>query len=176
MWLSDAGEEAVDVLNRAMVYTHKRLDRSLDAAEELDGWRSRMPAEAVQKFEAIKAAELGPHPDERLSGFTILLEEYGFPEWVAVYNALSTCSHLSASGAQRYIRKVSNGWNASQQPFEAEAVFRLQFSFPLLVDAMAAFDSLVVGRPWKGELERIAAEYGAKITYARRKSKEPKTK
>jgi Family of unknown function (DUF5677) len=170
MWLADAGGEAVEVLNRAMAYTHTRLNKSLNSVEELSAWRERMPEEAVRTFESVLSAQLGPHPDERLSGFTTLLEEYGFEGWVPIYNALSTFSHLSLPGAERYVRTSATGWNASQMPFEAEVAPCLEVSFGLLVDAMAAFDTLLVGNPWCEELEQIATEYEATITHAKRRT------
>lgn len=177
MWLADAGEEAVEVLNRSLVYTQNRLNRSLEGVEELAAWREALPEEAVRNFESVISTQLGPHPDERLSSFTALLSEYGFAPWVPIYNSLSGISHLSTVGAQRFVRESPSGWDAQQVPFGPfeYGALCLEIALPVLVDAMAAFDKLLAGRPWRPELERIAEEYEMVITDAKRKTRPAKS-
>lgn len=167
MWLADAGEEAVEVLNRGTVHNNKRLRRAL-ASFENEEWRERLPADAVRNFESILAATLEPHPDQNLLHFVHLLQEYGFAQWVPVYNVLATISHLSNAGAQRYFRQAPEAFTVSQQPLESEIVPCEEFAFGLLADTMAAYDKLLIGRPWTKDLATIAADYEFKITHARR--------
>lgn len=95
IWLADEGEDAVDVLSRRLQGSHDKLladlgDTDLDAA---------FPPEAVQSFRGVLAAQLPPHPDERLSAFRHLLKEYGFEKMIPVYNVISGITHLSLEGA-----------------------------------------------------------------------------
>ena len=174
MWLSDAGQEAVEVLNRGLAYSQDRLHRSLENADELVGWRERFPEEALDVFDRVRSTNLGPHPDAHLlSGFKHLLEAYGFAGWVPIYNVLSVLSHLSLTGAEGYVRTAKGGWNASQTLFEPELAPCVSIAFSLLLDAMAAFDAMLIGRPWRVVLEEIASEYGATITYAKREPNKP---
>ena len=85
MWLADAGEDAVDVLNRRLQGSkHKlRADLELDSISLAD-----FPAEAVRTFMDTLAAQLPPHPDERLSAFRHLLQEYGFEKMIPVYDVI----------------------------------------------------------------------------------------
>ena len=172
MWLSDAGQEAVEVLNRGLAYSQDKLHRSLEHADDLADWRERFPEEALNVFDRVRAADLGAHPDQYLlSGFKHLLEAYGFEGWVPIYNVLSTLSHLQLTAVERYVRTVPGGWSLSQTPLGGELAPCPGMAFSLLLDAMAAFDTLMVDRLWQAQLEDIAAEYGATITYAKRKSK-----
>lgn len=85
MWLAEKGEDAVSVLNRKLKGSHSKLladlgDLDLDAS---------FPPEAVRSFRGVLAAEIPPHPDERLSAFRHLMEEYGFEKMIPMYNVLS---------------------------------------------------------------------------------------
>ena len=85
MWLADAGEDAVDVLNRRLQGSKRKLraDLELDSISLAD-----FPAEAVRTFMDTLAAQLPPHPDERLSAFRHLLQEYGFEKMIPVYDVI----------------------------------------------------------------------------------------
>lgn len=170
LWLADAGDAAVEVLAHGMFFTHTKLDKALRMPENAE-WRGRLPREGVEKFEQVLAEDLEKHPDEYLLIFTRLLEEYGFPQWVPVYNTLSMFSHFSSVGAQRYFRQTGTAWEVSQVPIADEVMPCLYVSLGLLLDAMAAFDTLMLGQPWKVGLEQIAAEYEFTITRATRKTK-----
>lgn len=170
IWLADAGDEAVEVLAHGMLFTHGKLDRSL-RHPDVAPWRDRLPQDAVRNFEDVVSTKLDKHPDECLLSFTHLLEEYGFPEWVPIYNTFSMISHFSSAGAQRYFRQTATGWEVSQMPFQAEVAPCAYMAFGLVLDAMAAFDTLMVGNPWKAELETIAAEYEFTISRPTRKPK-----
>ena len=64
MRLADAGEDAVDVLNRRLQGSKLKLRADL----ELDSISlAHFPAEAFRTFMDTLAAQLPPHPDERLS-------------------------------------------------------------------------------------------------------------
>jgi hypothetical protein len=172
MWLSDAGQEAVEVLNRGLAYSQDKLHRSLEGADELANWRERFPEEALDVFDRVRATDLGPHPDQYLlSGFKHLLEAYGFEDWVPIYNVLSNLAHLQLTAVQRYVQTVPGGWNASQTPIGGELVPCPAMAFSLLLDAMAAFDTLMVDHPLQAQLDDIAGEYRATITYAKRTPK-----
>jgi len=96
MWLADAGEDAIDVLNRRLQGSKRKLraDLELDSISLAD-----FPAEAVRTFLDTLAAQLPSHPDERLSAFRHLLQEYGFEKMIPVYDVISGRTHLSLEGA-----------------------------------------------------------------------------
>jgi len=99
IWLADAGEDAVNVLNRRLQGSRGKLlvdlgDIDLDAA---------FPPEAAQTFRDVLTAQLPPHSDERLSAFRHLLKEYGFEKMIPIYNVISGITHLSLEGAQIYV-------------------------------------------------------------------------
>jgi hypothetical protein len=98
IWLADAGEDAVNVLNRRLQGSHGKLlvdlgDIDLDTA---------FPPEAAQTFRDVLTAQLPPHPNERLSAFRHLLKEYGFEKMIPIYNVISGITHLSLEGARIY--------------------------------------------------------------------------
>ena len=82
IWLADAGEDAVDVPNRGLQYSHGKLLKHLGGiGVDLD---ASFPAEAVQVFRDTMAVQLSPHPDEWLIRFSHLLAEYGFDKVIPV--------------------------------------------------------------------------------------------
>ena len=110
IWLADAGDDAVDVLNRRLQGSHGKLqidlgDTDLDAA---------FPAEAVQAFRDVLAAQIPSHPDERLSAFRHLLTAYGFEKMIPVYNVISGITHLSLEGAQVFFQDKNGAIHLSQ--------------------------------------------------------------
>lgn len=78
IWLADAGEDAVDVMNRKLQGSHGKLFADLGNID-LD---ASFPAEAVQNFRNVLGAQLAPHQDERLSAFSHLMREYGFEKMI----------------------------------------------------------------------------------------------
>jgi hypothetical protein len=167
IWLADAGDDAVEILNRGTLHTHRKLNRALTKIDD-QKWRERLPAEAIRNFESVVATVLEAHPDEYLLNFTRLLEEYGFAEWVSVYNVLAAVSHLSNVGAQRFFTQTPEAFVVAQLPITNEVVPCEEFAFGLLVDTMAAYDKLLAGGPWTAGLAEIATEYDFKITHAKR--------
>lgn len=171
LWLADAREDAVQVLARGMLRNHTTLNRSI-RRPEVEPFLDQIPRGAVEHFEAQLAEDIDKHADERLLGFTHLLEEYGFPVWVPAYNTLSNIAHFTSIGAQRYFRQSPTGWDLSQMPLAPEVAPCVETAFPLLLDAMAAFDRLTTDHPWNEALEQLAAEYECTITVATRRSRQ----
>jgi hypothetical protein len=75
MWLADAGEDAVDVLDRRLQYSKHKLRDDIEQHESIS--MSDFPAEAVRTFMDTLAVRLAPHPDERLAAFRHLLQSTG---------------------------------------------------------------------------------------------------
>ena len=114
IWLADAGEDAVDVLNRGLQYSHGKLLKHLGGiGVDLD---ASFPAEAVQVFRDTMAVQLSPHPDEWLIRFSRLLAEYGFDKVIPVYDVLSGLTHLSLLGAQEFFQAKDDGTHLSLHP------------------------------------------------------------
>ena len=146
IWLADARENAVDVLNRRLQGSQGKLladlgDTDIDAA---------FPPEAVQAFRNVLAAQLPPHPDERLSAFRHLLQEYGFEKMVPVYNVISGITHLSLEGAQAFFQDRNGTIRLSQQPITGEAAPCEVICLGMQFDTMLAYNELLApghGRP-----------------------------
>jgi hypothetical protein len=165
IWLADAGDDAVDVLNRRLQGSHGKLladfgDTDLDAA---------FPADAVQSFRNVLAAQLRPHPDERLSAFSRLLKEYGFENMTPVYDVLSGISHLSLEGAQEFFRDRDGVIRLSQQPLNGEAAPCEVICLGMQFDTMLAYNELLASRPWSADLAAIAKAHDLSAVLATRK-------
>lgn len=172
LWLADAGDDAVEIINRRTIYSHGQLNKAMDNAAGLAGWREKIPPEVVANFEETVATDLGPHADEYLGAFAHLLREYDFPEWIPVYNVLSTISHLSGPGAYRFYVVKPGATLLGQEPLIGEFAPCLDMAFGLVLDAMAAYDrAFLIGSPWAHALAEIAAEYEAEISHAKRRPK-----
>ena len=155
IWLVDAGEDAVDVLNRRLQGSHGKLladlgDTDLDAD---------FPAEAVQAFRDILAALLPPHPDERLSAFRHLLNAYGFEKMIPVYNVISGITHLSLEGAQAFFEDRDGAIHLSQQPRKGESAPCEVICLGMQFDTMLAYNELLTPRPWTADLAAIAKDH-----------------
>lgn len=165
IWLADAGEDAVDVFNRRLQYAQGRLladlgDTDLDAS---------FPAEAVQAFRGTLAAQLPPHPDERLAAFRHLLAAYEFEQVIPVYDVLSGKAHLSLEGAQAFFENRDDAIRLSQQPFSRESLPCEEICLGMLFDTMLAYNKLLRGEPWTAELAAIAEDHGLHAELATRK-------
>jgi hypothetical protein len=158
MWLADAGQDAVDVLNRRLQSSKHKLgaDLDLDSAISLEDF----PAEAVQAFMDTLAAQLPPHPDERLSAFRNLMLEYGFAAMVPVYNVLSGHTHLSLEGAQQFFEGSDDAFHLSQQPIHNELTPCEFVCLNMQFDTMLAYNELLRTRPWTAQLSAIAEDHG----------------
>ncbi len=155
IWLADAGEDAVDVLNRRLQGSHGKLlvdlgDIDLDAT---------FPPEAVQAFRDVLAAQLAPHPDERLSAFRHLLTEYGFEKMIPIYDVISGITHLSLEGAQAFFQDRDGAIHLPQQPLKGEAVPCDVICLGMQFDTMLANDELLAFRPWTADLAAIAKDH-----------------
>jgi hypothetical protein len=166
IWLADADEDAVDVLNRRLQGSHGKLladlgDLDLDTA---------FPPEAVQAFRDVLAAQLSPHPDERLSAFRHLLEEYGFEKMIPVYNVISGISHLSLEGAQLFFQDTDEAIRLWQEPRHGEVAPCEVICLGMLFDTMLAYNELLISRPWTVELAAIAKDHELPGILATRRS------
>jgi hypothetical protein len=164
IWLADAGGEAVDVLNRRLQGSHGKLradlgDIDLDAA---------FPADAVQAFRGVLAAQLPPHPDERLSAFRHLLTEYGFEKNIPVYNVLSGITHLSLEGAQVFFQDRDGEIRLWQQPLHGEVAPCEVLCLGMQFDTMLAYNELLASRPWTADLAAIAKDHELSVILATR--------
>ena len=168
IWLADAGEDVVDVLNRRLQGSHGKLqtdlvDTDLDAA---------FPAEAVQAFRDVLAAQIPSHPDGRLSAFRHLLTAYGFEKMIPVYNVISGITHLSLEGAQVFFRDADGDGaiHLSQQPIKAEAAPCEVICLGMQFDTMLAYNELLGPRPWTADLAAIAKDHGLPAVLATRRA------
>jgi hypothetical protein len=167
IWLADAGEEAVDVLNRRLQRSHEKLradlgDTDLDAS---------FPPEAVQSFRNVLAAQLPTHPDEHLAAFRHLLQEYGFEKMIPVYDVISGITHLSLEGAQVFFHHRDDEICLSQQPISGESAPCEVICLGMQFDTMLAYNELLTSRPWTAELAAIAKDHELPAVLATRKPK-----
>lgn len=167
MWLADAGEDAVDVLNRRLQGSKRKLraDLELDSISLTD-----FPAEAVRTFLDTLAAQLPPHPDERLSAFRHLLQEYGFEKMIPVYDVISGHTHLSLDGAQEFFQTGDSAIHLSQQPLHNELMPCEDVCLGMQFDTMLAYNQLLRTRPWTAQLSAIAEDHGLPARLAARRT------
>lgn len=166
MWLADAGEDAVDVLNRRLQYSKHKLRDDLEL-ESIS--MSDFPAEAVRTFMNTLTARLPPHPDERLSAFRHLLQEYGFEKLIPVYDVISGHAHLSLEGAQEFFHNGDDAIRLTQYPRHNELMPCEDVCLGMQFDTMLAYNELLRTRPWTARLWAIAEDHGlpAKLTARR---------
>jgi hypothetical protein len=165
IWLADAGEDAVDVLNRRLQGSRGKLladlsDTDLDAA---------FPAEAVHAFSDVLAAQLPPHPDERLSAFGHLLKAYGFEKMIPVYNVISGITHLSLEGAQAFFQDRDGAIHLSLQPRMGDPAPCEVICLGMQFDTMLAYNELLNPRPWTADLAAIVKDHDLPAILATRK-------
>jgi hypothetical protein len=166
MWLADAGDDAVDVFNRRLQYSHNRMKTALGDMD-LD---ASFPVEAVKKFRDVLDADLSTHPDERLAAFTNLMNEYGFEKMVPVYSVLSGISHLSLEGAQMFFEDKGDTIRISQKP-PGELMPCEQVCLGMQFDAMLAYNKLLEGKPWTAALTEIATDHQLPLKLTTRRSR-----
>jgi hypothetical protein len=167
MWLADAGEAAVDVLNRRLQGSKHKLQADL----ELDSISlSDFPTEAVRTFMDTLAAQLPPHPDERLSAFRHLLQEYGFEKMIPVYDVISGCSHLSLEGAQEFFQNGDGAIGLTRQPRHNELMPCEDVCLGMQFDTMLAYNELLRTRAWTAQLAAIAEDHGLPAKLAARRA------
>ena len=163
--LADPGEDAVDVLNRRLQGSHGNLladlgDTDLDAG---------FPARGGPAFRDVLAAELPPHPDERLSAFRHLLTAYGFEKMIPVYDVISGITHLSLEGAQVFFEDRDGAICLWQQPRTGEAAPCEVICLGMQFDTMLAYNELLASRPWTADLAAIAEDHELPAVLATRK-------
>ncbi len=105
------------------------------------------------------AAQLSPHPDERLSAFRHLLKEYGFEKMIPIYNVISGVSHLSLEGAQVFFQDRDGAIRLSQQPLHGEVAPCEVICLGMQLDTMLAYNELLAFRPWTADLAAIAKDH-----------------
>jgi hypothetical protein len=155
-WLADAGDDAVDVLNRKLQASHQKLDRDIKGA----GLDERFPPGAFDVLREVLAADVPPHRDETLIGFAHLLTRYGYDEMLPIYDTLSGVSHLSLEGAQEFFRETDTTVTLSQRPLATPiAAYCETLCLGLQFDAMFACNELFPARPWSAALADIARDH-----------------
>jgi hypothetical protein len=135
----------VDVLNRRLQGSHGNLLRN------------------------VLSEDLSPHPDERLSAFRHLLEEYGFEKMTPVYNVMSGITHLSLVGAQKFFQDRDGAIQLSRHPVHGEVAPCEVICLGIQFDTMLAYNELLASRPWTADLGAIADDHGLPATLATRK-------
>jgi len=166
MWLADAGEDAVDVMNRKFQGSQRKL---LDELSDSGTGLAAFSPEAVQAFQDVLTAELDPHPDERLSAFKHLLQEYRFDKMVPVYNVLSGLTHLSLTGAEEFFQTKPDGIHVTQEPIHREVMPCEEVSLGMQFDTMLAYNELLTGKPWTADLAAIAKDHELSANLATRR-------
>jgi Family of unknown function (DUF5677) len=168
MWLADAGEDAVDVLNRRLQYSKHKLRDDIEQHESIR--MSDFPAEAVRTFMDTLAVQLTPHPDERLAAFRHLLQEYGFEKLIPVYDVISGHSHLSLEGAQEFFQNGEGAIGLTQDPRHNELMPCEDICLGMQFDTMLAYNELLRTRPWTAQLSAIAGDHGLPVRLVARRN------
>jgi hypothetical protein len=119
------------------------------------------------------AAQLPPHPDERLSAFRNLMLEYGFGAMVPIYNVLSGHTHLSLEGAQQFFKGSDDAFHLSQQPIHNELMPCEVVCLNMQFDTMLAYNELLRTRPWTAQLSAIAEDHSLPVRLAARRPAVP---
>lgn len=166
VWLADERNEAIHVLDIGLKNDQQKLAQGLDA----NGLRANFPDEALQVIKSVLAAELPKHPDETLRSFENLLTAYSYENLRVYWRVESRFSHPSLSAAQIFYQRSATDWKLSQRPqTSGELVPCIALCVIVLLDSMAAYNTLLVGRPWTVELNSIAADLGREIELPKRK-------
>jgi hypothetical protein len=165
MWLADAGEDAVHVLNRKLQNSHGRLLTDLG---DID-LEASFPAEAVQSFRDVLDAQLDPHPDDRLNGFAHLLKEYGYEKNLPVYDVFSGIAHFSLTGAEMFFRGMDGAFALSLEPNMGEVAPCEVICLGMQFDTMFHYNELLISKPWTADLAAIAEDHDLPGILATRK-------
>jgi hypothetical protein len=169
IWIPDAREDAVDVLNRRLLGSKHKLRADLELDSIGISLEEDFPAEAVSTFMGTLAAQLPPHPDERLSAFKHLLLEYGFVKMVPVYDVLSGQAHLSLDGAQEFFQSGDGTLSLWQLPRHDELMPCEDVCLGMQFDTMLAYNELLGTRPWTAPLAAIAEDHDLPARLAARR-------
>lgn len=155
IWIADAQEDAVEVLNRRLLGQHNKLLKDLGGVD----LEALVGAETVAAFMRTRAEKLDPHPDERLIGFANLLREYNLDGLVPIYDVLSGQAHLSTQAAGAFFQTTDEAARLWLEPRFGEVVACEELCLLVLFDTMKAYNALLAGRPWSDALAAIAADY-----------------
>jgi hypothetical protein len=112
------------------------------------------------------AAELPPHPDERLSAFKHLQLEYGLGKLVPVYDVLSGLTHMSLDGAQEFFENGDGTLRLWQLPRHGVLMPCEAACLGMQFDTMAAYNELLGTRPWTAPLAAIAEDHDLPVRMA----------
>lgn len=151
VWLADQGDYVVDVLTRGLRTHQLRMADGLCAAEALD----RYPPDAYQALLDSLAAEVPPDPDERRLMVRWLLDEYGDATLRGHYEAELCVSHVSLTAVRAFAQQTEDGFLLNRHPHYDELIPCQEFCSRALFDAMLAFNSLLVDKPWTAALMEI---------------------
>ncbi|MEY9845213.1 hypothetical protein ABH940_002283 [Streptacidiphilus sp. BW17] len=155
-WLVDLGDDAVDILNRALQEDQKQLANLVKAA----GLEQKVSEEAYQVLWGTIAESIPSHPEEGTRKISQLLKKYDLKELATYYCVESRFAHPTLSSAQMFFADRGETYELHQLPRFEEAIPCHQFCVQILFDSMHAFNRLMLGQPWSAALQEIAEEYG----------------
>ncbi|MFE4601113.1 hypothetical protein ACFRKE_09665 [Kitasatospora indigofera] len=157
-WLALDGEEAVDAMNSGFQYSHGGLRKAVDASGfEYD-------AEVAASADSVRDADLPGNSKNNFLKVRPLLDRLD-KNLVPVWLSETQFSHPTLTGVRAYFDDSAEdavvlfaepSFGTSPDP----AAKSPYVAFMLLYLGMEAFNALMVGSPWKTELDRIAAEGG----------------
>ncbi|MFY4716947.1 DUF5677 domain-containing protein [Streptomyces sp. LaBMicrA B280] len=157
-WCVDQGDRMGDIYNRKLGMDQIQLAKALRA----DGTADRCEdAYQVMAATVKKVKEsIAPDPNERLAKIEHLMTGYGLTKERSYYTAESRFTHPTLTGARMFFQDDGEAFRVSQMPIHEELVPCPLFCLWILHAAMLSFNELLTDKPWTGELEKIAKEYG----------------
>lgn len=157
-WLALDGEEAVDAMNSGFQFSHGGLRKAVDAsgfeydtevAASADSVRDAdLPGKSKNTF--LKVRPLLDRLDKNLAPVWLSETQFSHPTLTGVR------AYFDDSGEDAVVLFAEPHFGRSPDP----AAKSPYVAFMLLYLGMEAFNALMVGSPWKAELDRIAAEGG----------------
>jgi hypothetical protein len=155
IWLADAGDAAVDAMNRGLQHQQHRLRDSISAADVSVG-----TAEQRATMDAVIDAAVPASDHERLQHITHLLEAYPLsPMLKSLWRTESGWAHPSLHVMQLYVEQRPDATVLHQQPYHEQFADHTPATcFLTLYFATLALDALL-GNPWTEQLTSIAERY-----------------
>ncbi|MBC3843098.1 hypothetical protein GXW82_31635 [Streptacidiphilus sp. 4-A2] len=157
-WLAQDGEDAVDSMNKAFQYKHGGLRKAADA----DGFE--YDSGTAASADEVQAAEIPGNPTNQFNVTSKLLGRLG-AKLPTVWLTETQYSHATLTGARAFFDDSdANSVRLFNEPHfgsvDAAADASLFVAFMLLFIGMEAFDTLMVGTPWKDVMAPIGIQGG----------------
>lgn len=155
IWLADAGDAAVDAMNRGLQYKQGQLRDTITAAG--------LPIAAAEQRAAMDSvihAAVPASDQEHLQHITQLLDAYPLsPMLKSLWRAESGWTHPSLHVMQLYVEQRPDATVLHQQPYHEELAGHTPTTcFLTLYFSTLAMDALL-GNPWAEQLASIAEQY-----------------